>query len=181
MKLRNLKLIILFGKPGSGKTFLSKRLAMVTNFVRVSTDETRHKLFPEASFSDFETYSLWEILNTRTKSLLLHNHGVIIDGNVGKVCYREKIVNCVLPGDIKPYIAIFVDCNDKIAMERIKHRSLSDNTFGCDIQIFRKISQEIEFSRNENILIFSNESNNNSDFEAALFRLIYDLEAIDVK
>ena len=47
-------LIIICGLPGTGKTFIAKKLAPKINAEHLSTDRIRKELFPEPTYSEDE-------------------------------------------------------------------------------------------------------------------------------
>lgn len=179
--LEKVRLIVVFGKPGAGKTYLSRILARKLNFKLLDSDEIRNALFPKASFDDKETVALWDIIYQNIRKLLESNNRIILNACINKFGYRETLVTQLLRGDWRSYVAIWVDCGDTLAMRRIKSRSVLENPYGCDIKTFEGIKEEISFSIREPVIFFCNKTNSHKYFKDAFDNLILQLETMIAK
>lgn len=80
MSLRPI-LLVMFGYPGSGKTYFSERLAKHEGFVHLNADRTRLMIFTEPKYTLEEHRVVFRFMDYLAKEFLQHGVSVIYDAN----------------------------------------------------------------------------------------------------
>src|SRR4030042_5472883 len=75
-----MKLTCIAGLPGTGKTYLARRLAAETGAVRLSRDDVRAELFDPVTYSESEKGIAFGEMLLRAKADLHQGMDVILEG-----------------------------------------------------------------------------------------------------
>ncbi|MCC6176490.1 MAG: ATP-binding protein [Chloroflexi bacterium] len=73
-------LLVMVGAPGSGKSFLARRLAAALAADLVQTDVVRKEMFPQPRYTTSEASAVYAECHRRIAQLLERGHRVIFDG-----------------------------------------------------------------------------------------------------
>lgn len=84
-------LIILFGYPGSGKTYFAKDLSNHIQAVHISADKLRNELFENPRFDKDENTVVTHLMQYMAEEFLLAGVSVIYDGNSDKFAKRQSL------------------------------------------------------------------------------------------
>lgn len=82
--------IIVFGLPGSGKSYFASRLASKLNALYVSTDELRFKLFPKRTYSDAEKLEVYNAMLNIMADAIPGQKTIVLDGTFYKASLRHN-------------------------------------------------------------------------------------------
>jgi len=119
MKNKSIKCFLLVGIPASGKSTLSKQLALKENAVILSTDSIRAKLYGSESIQ-----GKWSDIERELHKLIKHHVAlkvpVIVDATHTKPEYREPLLN--LSSRIK-WACYWLDADLKECLKRNQARS----------------------------------------------------------
>ncbi len=86
-------LIIVFGLPGSGKSFFAARLAEKINAVYISSDRLRLTMFPVRNYSAEEKELVYHEMLTRAKEYISGKSNVVLDATFYLASLRKKVVD----------------------------------------------------------------------------------------
>jgi predicted kinase len=86
-------LILLYGFPGSGKTFFARQLCEQLIAVHVHADRIRAELFQEPTFSKEETHVVNSIMQYMAGEFLSAGVSVVYDTNAMRVAQRRMLRN----------------------------------------------------------------------------------------
>lgn len=90
MEDKSLKLMLVTGLPGTGKSTVARILAEKTNAVVINSDVVRRGLFPDKrSYSHTETGKVIAEVNRRAKESLRRHENVILDALFTKQASRD--------------------------------------------------------------------------------------------
>lgn len=151
--------VIVFGLPGSGKSFFAERLAAELGADYINTDRVRKEMFPKPSYSDEEKSLLYKKL---LDEVYHHAHArkvLVLDGTFHLQKIRADFIK--LSSDLNIDLKwIEVIANDDLIKERLsKEREYSD----ADYSIHKLIKEEYEpFSNDDHIKIKRLTSTNNN-------------------
>jgi len=109
-----MKLTIVAGLPGAGKTYLARRLETETEAIRFSRDEVRAELFDAPDYSTEEKATALEEMLRQARECLQAGHDVILEGMpfsrrserdaarhlASEVGAEFKLICCVCPEEI---------------------------------------------------------------------------------
>jgi len=126
---------IVFGLPGSGKSFFASRLADELKATYLNTDELRMNMFNKRTYSDAEKLAVYDAM-LATMSEAIHNGiPVVLDGTFYKKALRNKFEEAAAQIDEK-IIYIEVTAPEDIIEERLKQpRKFSE----ADFDVYQKL------------------------------------------
>ncbi|MFZ1677728.1 MAG: ATP-binding protein [Saprospiraceae bacterium] len=149
--------IIVFGLPGSGKSYFASRLAAKLNGLYVSTDELRLKLFPIRTYSDAEKLEVYDAMLNIMSDAVPEQKPIVLDGTFYKASLRNKFEQKVKELHEK-IIYIEVTAPENSIEERLeKPRKNSEANF----DVYLKLKQVTEPLFKEHLVLIS--SNDNID------------------
>ncbi|HSX07025.1 MAG TPA: ATP-binding protein [Candidatus Saccharimonadia bacterium] len=94
-------LILLYGFPGSGKTFFARQLCDLITTVHVQGDRMRSELFENPSYSKQENHIVTSLMNYMTGEFLNAGVSVIYDTNALRVSQRRALRNMATKAGIE--------------------------------------------------------------------------------
>ncbi len=162
-------LILMHGFSGSGKTYLSKKLCIAFNGIRISSDIERNRFCQDNNITQVDKYSEFvtniiyeEKLSQYAKYSLEAGFNTIIDATFLKARERKKLINTGFESGAKIAI-VFCSCSEKTAASRIKSRlEQANDESEADFQIRKSQKKWIEKITFEEIKItvhFNEKSN----------------------
>jgi predicted kinase len=122
-------LIMLSGLPGTGKSYLAKRLGERLPCTIVESDAVRKKLFPRPSYNRKENTSVFRVIHKMIGDLLKNNISVILDATNLEEKHR-KVVYQIAEGNGARLILLEVEAPPEVVEKRLKARS--ENRGGGD-------------------------------------------------
>jgi predicted kinase len=132
--------IVVFGLPGTGKTFFSEKLAEKTGAVHLNTDIIRIKMGKKGVYDEQTKDLIYMNLLDQAADYLIGGRDVIVDGTFLRQEQRKQIQEIAQSkGHSIYFIEIFAD--EKVVEERLKEkRKFSE----ADLEIYRKLKKEYE-------------------------------------
>lgn len=132
--------IIVFGLPGSGKSYFASRLAADLEADYVNTDKIRKELFTRPSYSDEEKILVYKKL---LDEVYHHAHAkktIVVDGTFHKENVRNDFIK--LSKDLNLHLRwIEVLAEESLIKERLsKKREFSD----ADYSVYKLLQQQHE-------------------------------------
>ena len=161
--------IVVFGLPGSGKSYFATRLAAAMNAKYVSTDELRLSLFPIRTYSDAEKESVYHEMLNIMKGCILEKKPVVLDGTFYKESLRIKFEEALKELHEKP-IYIEVTATEEIIEERLKKPRVNSE---ADINVYRKLKASAEPFLEDHLILDSS----NDTIETMLHKAIHYIDS----
>jgi|WetSurMetagenome_2_1015567.scaffolds.fasta_scaffold887787_1 predicted kinase len=147
--------IIVFGLPGSGKSYLASRLAKQLDAVYVNSDEVRLKMFSQRTYTDAEKGLVYEAMAVTMTEALSHKKPVILDATFYKTSLRNKFER-VADTFREKIIYIEVTAPEKSIEERLKKtRKNSEATW----DVYQKLKATFEPLLEEHLVLTSSDQN----------------------
>jgi predicted kinase len=84
-------LILLYGYPGSGKTYFSRQLVDEVNIANLQADRIRTEMFEKPTYTQQEDAVVQRIMNYLTEELLSAGVSVIYDTNALRISQRRVL------------------------------------------------------------------------------------------
>lgn len=84
-------LILLYGFPGSGKTYFSRQFSLEVQAAHLEEDRIRHELFETPRFTKQENYALGRIMEYMAGEFLESGISVVYDTNAMRVAQRRNL------------------------------------------------------------------------------------------
>ncbi|MDH3649103.1 MAG: ATP-binding protein [Saprospiraceae bacterium] len=134
----DLRAIIVAGLPGSGKTYLARRVAIALHFPYLGTDQLRKHLFPEPSYSNREKEMVYDQLRQSMASFLKKGISLVMDGTFYHREWRDAVI-AEAEGLGAQVFIIKVWASEEVISDRLSHpRPDSD----ADISVHEKIKKQ---------------------------------------
>jgi predicted kinase len=114
-------LIMLSGLPGSGKSYLARRLVEILPFVIIESDHVRKTLFPQSHYTGEESYWVHRTCHALMAKLLKKGVRVIYDATNLHERHRELVYRLADKEGIKLMIVKTV-APEEVASERLRGR-----------------------------------------------------------
>lgn len=148
-------IVIVFGLPGSGKSYFAEQLAAKLDAKRLSTDELRKKRFPEPQYSQNEKMQVYGMLIQAVRLNLKDNSILILDGTFYKKEIRETFAwTAQRLGDDLKYIEVRAD-EDLIKERTSQQREDSDANY----QAYLTVKEGFEPMRDTHLVLKSTDGN----------------------
>lgn len=146
--------IVVFGLPGSGKSFFAQKLAEKMDAGYVNTDRLRRELFEERSYTEREKSIVYEKMLDEMKRHTRENKNLVLDGTFHKRKTREMFTNEIKGR--KQIIFIEIKADDDVIRERLKKpRQYSE----ADFEVYKLIRQQNEPMEEPHLILQSTNKN----------------------
>ncbi|MGI9545288.1 MAG: AAA family ATPase [Cyclobacteriaceae bacterium] len=132
--------IVVFGLPGSGKSYFASRLAKKLNAWYVNSDGLRKELLPERTYSSGEKLSVYQAMLEMMTVGIGENQTMVLDATFYKKNIRNIFIEQV-GSQNETLIFIEVQAKEKLIKERL-NRSRADSE--ADFLVYQKIKKEFE-------------------------------------
>jgi len=146
--------IIVFGLPGSGKSFLAKRLADEIGAVHLSTDVVRNEMSPIKDYSLLGRKRVYDLMLNKAKDKINVGADVVLDGTFYLESLRELIKENLKKNTEIHYIEI-VASEELIKKRTEETREDSD----ADFQVYMALKQAFEPMKEPHLRLISTDSN----------------------
>lgn len=147
-------IVIVFGLPGSGKSYFAARLAKMVNARYVNSDIVRKELFKERVYSEQEKRAVYNKMIEELKQAVHQKRNLVLDATFHKKDTREMFVE-EMKGKNK-IIFIEVQAGENIIRERLKKpRQYSE----ADFKVYQFIRQQNEPLDKPHLILKSTDDN----------------------
>lgn len=147
-------IIIVFGLPGSGKSFFASQLARKLKAGYMNSDELRRELFTVRTYTEEEKMVVYEKMREKMNNALEHNFTLVLDGTFYKESIRNKFREEV--ADKNELTFIEVTASESVIRSRLKKpRPVSE----ADYEVYKKLKDQWEPMKEEHLVITSTNNN----------------------
>lgn len=145
--------VIVFGLPGSGKSYFASRLAKMIRADYISSDRLRKEMFKERTYSKQEKAAVYSEMLVKMKEAVNQKKNVVLDATFHKNDTRKLFVQEM---EGKGIYFIEVQANENIIRERLKReRPYSE----ADFEVYKYIHQHNEPLNDPHLLLESTDEN----------------------
>ncbi len=157
-------IIIVFGLPGSGKSYFAMKLAKKLQARYVNSDVIRNELFAVKEYSQEEKMKVYNEMIREMKKAIQQNANIILDATFYKKSIRNKFSEAVKEfGQSIIFIEVWAD--QKIIIERLsRKRQYSD----ADYTVHLYIKDVFEPMKREHLILHSTQENIGEMMDVAL-------------
>ena len=156
-------IIIIFGLPGSGKSYFASRLAKKLKAKYVSSDVIRNQLFNVKDYTLDEKKKVYSEMIREMEKAIQQNVNIILDATF----YKKSIRNMMSEAAKKYGFSILfieVRADEKIIKERLnRKRQYSD----ADYSVYLHIKEVFEPMEKEHLVLQSTQENINKMMDIA--------------
>lgn len=160
-------IIIVFGLPGSGKSYFARRLSEKLGAKHLNTDMIRKKPFPVPEYTEEEKMMVYGMLIQAVRAHLKENAIVVLDGTFYKEEIREAFTwTAEKMNDELMYIEVRAD--EAIIRQRMKeNRADSD----ADYEVYQRVKEEFEPMDARHLVLQSTDTNIREMLDEAIHHL----------
>jgi len=147
--------IIVFGLPGTGKTYFAKHLAVYFDAVHLSTDIIRAKYHKMGRYDEETKKYIYQQLKKEMTGYILNGQNVVVDGTFHNHQNRKEFAEHI--SALKHNLMfIRIQADEQIIKKRLsEERKYSE----ADYEVYKKIKKEFE-PFGGTFLTLSSENNN---------------------
>ena len=148
-------IIIVFGLPGSGKSYFASKLAERINARYVNSDVIRRELFDVRKYSREEKMNVYNAMLREMKKAILQNKSIVLDATFYQRSIRNKFIEAV--NEIgKRIIFIEIRAELKIITERLSRKRENSE---ADYSVYLQIKEVFEPMEEEHLILRSTQEN----------------------
>lgn len=155
--------VIVFGLPGTGKSYFASRLSDKIHAEYVNSDRIRKELFKKRDYSETEKKAVYDKMLQAMSQALSQNQDLVLDATFHKKETRDLFANKMSSKESLFFIEVHAD--EDIIKERLKkERPYSE----ADYEVYKIISQKNEPLSNPHLILQSTNDNIDEMLEKAL-------------
>ena len=132
-------IIIVFGLPGSGKSYFASRLAEKIGAKYVNSDRLRKELFPKSDYSDREKQIVYNHMLEKMMEAVAKKEDLVLDATFHRKETRDHFINKIIGKGEMQFIE--VQAAEDIIRERV-NRKREDSE--ADFEVYKLIRQQNE-------------------------------------
>ena len=146
-------LIMMSGLPGSGKSYLSQRLAEKLAAVIIESDRVRKALFPQPSYNAQESAMVHRVCHEIIRRLLRKGAHVIFDATNLFEFHREMLYNLADRSGAK-LVIVRTTAPEQIIRERLEQRKKDGGSVSdADWHIYRRMAKREQAIRRTHLCV----------------------------
>jgi predicted kinase len=163
LSLKNKMVIIVFGLPGSGKSYFASRLAKQLGAVYINSDELRQQLITERKYTDAEKILVYDEMLAAMTGAIQENKTVVLDATFYKQALKNRFELTAKSFNRRVFF-IQVTAAEDIIEERVKRpRAHSE----ADFNVYLKLKKMAEPLLTDHLVLHSTDSNISSMLQTA--------------
>ena len=154
-------IVIVFGLPGTGKSYFASRLAAKIESDYINSDRVRKKMFLDTTYSIEEKLSVYEEMLSQMVHAIEQKKTLVLDATFYKDDIRKKFMQ---KAGIN-ILFIEVKADAAVIEERLKEkRSHSD----ADFEVYKILQAEFEPMKESHLILYSTNDNINDMVNTAM-------------
>lgn len=136
-------LLLLYGFPGSGKTYFARQFAEAVQLAHLEQDRIRFELFEQPKFTKQENFALGRIMDFMASEFITAGISVILDMNAMRVSQRRILrEKARLSGAATLVVWFQIDADTSFLRNQKRDRRKLDDRFavGYDVEAFKQLA-----------------------------------------
>jgi predicted kinase len=167
-------LIILYGFPGSGKTFFSRQLCEHIQAAHVHSDRIRSELFESPRYDKEENMVVSQLMDYMVEEFLRAGLSVVYDANAMRLSQRRTLRDMARNVGAIPLLVWFQIDIDSAYLRAVKrdHRKIDDKySAPVDKESYERLIAGMQNPQGEDYIVVSGKHAFNTQLSAMLKRL----------
>lgn len=134
LELTKPTLILLYGFPGAGKTFLARQLCEDLHAAHVQADRIRYELFEEPRYDDQENEIVDHLMRYMTEEFLAAGMSVVYDMNSARLSQRRSLRDMARKSKSEPFLIwLQIDVESSFMRAAKRDRRKADDRYAMSI------------------------------------------------
>lgn len=146
--------VIVFGLPGSGKSYFASRLAGIISADYINSDRVRKEMLAKRTYSNREKEIVYNKMLATLKEDQVQNRNVVLDATFHKKETRELFVKEMEKRGGIYFIEVTADEN--VTRERLKNQRPDSE---ADFEVYKIIKEENEPMKEPHLILLSTNDN----------------------
>ncbi len=167
-------LILLYGFPGSGKTYFARQLTEHLQVAHVHGDRIRGELFENPRYDKEENEVITQLMDYMTGEFLNAGLSVIYDVNAMRGNQRRTLREMARKHHVQPILIwLQIDTDSAYARTQTRDRRRSDDKYAgpADRATFERIAGGMQNPQNEDYIVISGKHTFGTQLSALMKRL----------
>jgi predicted kinase len=167
-------LILLYGFPGSGKTYFSRQLSEHLHVAHVQDGRIRTELFEQPRFDREENQVISHLMDYMTGEFLSAGMSVIYDTNAMRISQRRELRELARKTRTQPILVWFqIDPDSAFARANKRDRRKIEDKYNMQVdrQMFDRLSAGMQNPHNEDYIVISGKHTFATQLSAFMKRL----------
>jgi predicted kinase len=156
-------IVIVFGLPGSGKSYFAERLAKKINADYVNSDRLRKEMFPKRTYSAEEKAAVYNAMLQKMSVAAKQNQNIVLDATFHKQKTRKAFIDGIR-GQDKVYF-IEIKAAENLIRQRLKKERADSE---ADYEVYKLLLQEWEPMNEAHLSLHSTDENISSLLQDAV-------------
>ncbi len=134
--------IMLYGMPGSGKTFVARQLCEQITAAHIQGDRIRAELFEKPSYSREENHIVASLMSYMASEFLGAGVSVVLDTNAMRLSQRRALRNVAIKAGAEPLLLwLQIDADTAYARASKRDRRKTDDHYAQQMtpQVFKQL------------------------------------------
>ena len=149
-------IVIVFGLPGSGKSFFARRFAAMIDAVYINSDRVRKKLVVSRTYVEKEKLAVYNEMFAQMKEVLKHNKNLVLDATFYNNDIRKKFLGEAEGAGRICFIE--VKAEESLIRERVQEKRVDSE---ADFEVYQKIKNQWEPLNEDHLILQSTDDNIN--------------------
>ena len=147
-------IVIVFGLPGSGKSYFASKLSTLINADYINSDRVRKQMLDKRTYSLNEKLSVYHRMLLQMKEFLKQKRNLVLDATFYKNEIRKKFMgDAELKGGIT---FIEVTADESLIIERLKIPRMDSD---ADFEVYKVIEEQWEPMYEPHLILRSTNDN----------------------
>jgi predicted kinase len=148
-------ILIVFGLPGTGKSFFAKHMQKEIEAVHLNTDVVRKESGLQGQYDEETKEMVYDLLLKEMTARVSENHNVIVDGTFQKKKSRDRFMDKATQLGHQVFF-IEIKARDEAVKQRMKTER---NHSEADYQVYLQIKHSFESMEESHLELWSDKTN----------------------
>ncbi len=175
-------LVMMYGYPGSGKTYFARQLCEYLQAAHLSGDRIRHELFEKPRYDQQENNIIVHLMEYMAEEFLRAGVSVVFDANTNRLAQRRALRDIARKAHSQSLL-IWLQIDIESAALRISRRDRrkADDKYAIPLtkEAFNKEVKSMQNPNNEDYMVVSGKHTFNTQ-KSSVIRKLYDIGLINV-
>ena len=144
-------IVVVFGLPGSGKTYLAHHLAAKLKAVHLSSDIVRKQMSAVGTYSEQDKLHVYNKMRDQMRAAIKANENLVVDATFYKDSIRRLFIK-----ESRNIFFVEVKADEKLVAERLKEKRIDSE---ADFEVYKKVAAEFESMMEPHLTLYSTNDN----------------------